>query len=93
MSVDPLSLSGEAASELGVKGKPLLDAVVPLLKHPERKVRFSVIDCVLVWAEADDESELASVLELMLDAEPSIRWKVMDFLSLAEIEQLRAALS
>lgn len=81
------------ASELGEKGSPLLADVLPLLHHAARKVRFSAIDCVLVWAGKSDGPALASALELIDDPEPTIRWKAMDFLFRASPEQLEASLS
>jgi len=81
------------ASELGEKGKPLLNDVSPLLQHPESKVRFSAINCILLWADPSTGAELASVVRLIEDPESRVRWKVMDFLSRATREQLAAALS
>jgi len=81
------------ASELGEKGKLLLDDVSPLLQHPESKVRFSAINSLLLWADPSKGAELASVVNLIEDPEPRVRWKVMDFLSRATTEQLSAALS
>jgi hypothetical protein len=81
------------ASELGEKGKPLLNDIAPLLQHPDSKVRFSAIDCILVWADPSKGPELASVVILIEDPESRVRWKVMDFLSRATKEQLAAALS
>jgi hypothetical protein len=90
---DVASSGAWIASELGEKGKPLFDVISVLLKHPERRVRFSVIDCVLLWAGPSNKAELASVIRLMDDQEPSVRWKAMDFLARSEQEQLQAALS
>jgi hypothetical protein len=81
------------ASELGEKGKPLLNDVSPLLQHPDSRVRFSVIDCILLWADPSKGPELASVVDLIDDPESRVRWKVMEFLSRATREQLAAALS
>jgi hypothetical protein len=81
------------ASELGEKGKPLLTDVSPLLQHPDSKVRFSAIDCILLWADPSKGPELAAVVNLIEDPESRVRWKVMDFLSRATREQLVAALS
>ncbi|MGH9497690.1 MAG: hypothetical protein ACRD3L_00960 [Terriglobales bacterium] len=81
------------ASELGEKGKPLLDDVALLMQHPDSKVRFSAIDCILLWADPSKGPELASVVNLIDDPESRIRWKVLEFLSRASREQLAAALS
>ena len=81
------------ASELGPKGKPLLNDVAPLVAHPRKRVRFQAIDCILLWAGPSDSAELASAIALLGDAEPGVRWKAMDFLSRASREQLEAALA
>lgn len=80
------------ASELGERGRPLLQDVSPLLRHPAKKVRFSAIDCILLWATPSNDRELASVISLLDDPEPGVRWKVMDFLFRATTEQLQSAL-
>ena len=80
------------ASELGEKGRPLLRDIAPLLSHPAKNVRFFAIDCVLCWATPANGRELYSVLSLIEDPEPNVRWKVMDFLTLASPEQLQSAL-
>lgn len=81
------------ASELGAKGRPLLGDIRALLHHPERKVRFSALDCVLAWAEPVNGMELASAVTLVEDIDAGVRWKALDFLSRATIEQLQGALS
>jgi hypothetical protein len=81
------------ASELGKKGKPLLNDVSPLVQHPDGIVRFTVIDCFLLWSDPSKRAELASVVGLVEDPESRVRWKAMDFLSRASREQLSAALS
>ncbi len=79
------------ASELGTWGEQLLPDVLPLLRHPAKNVRFSVIDCILLWAT--DGAELSAAIKLTEDSESSVRWKAMDFLSLATRDQLQLALS
>jgi len=81
------------ASELGKKGERFLGDAVALLRHPVKNVRFFAVDCILCWAGPSNGRELASVIPLMDDSESSVRWKVMDFLSLASFEQLEAVLS
>jgi hypothetical protein len=80
------------ASELGEKGKVLLDDVSSLLQHPDSRVRFSVIDCILLWADPSKGPELTSVVNLIEDPESRVRWRVMEFLSRATREQLAASL-
>ena len=81
------------ASELGKKGEPLLNVVSGLVKHQNWRIRFYVIDCILLWAGPSAESELASAVNLVNDPIPNVRWKTMDFLSRASRQQLEAALS
>jgi hypothetical protein len=79
-------------SELGEMCRPLLGDALKLLGDPAKKTRFWAVDCLL-WAPPSERHELASGVALIDDQEPSIRWKVMDFLSRASKEQLHAALS
>jgi hypothetical protein len=81
------------ASELGLKGRPLLGDISHLLRHTDPRVRSDVIDCVLLWAGRSNATELASAVGLLGDPHPGVRWKAMEFLSRASLEQLEAALS
>lgn len=81
------------ASELGEKGKPLLNVVVNLLEHPDKRVRFWIIDCVLLWAGPSKQRELSKAVRLIDDREKAVRWKAMVFLSRASRDQLEAALA
>ncbi|HYL99833.1 MAG TPA: hypothetical protein VEZ90_12835 [Blastocatellia bacterium] len=87
------ALGAWIASELGQKGKPLLDAVSPLLSHPNRRVRFWIIDCVLLWAGPSDGREISQAACLIDDPEKAVRWKAMIFLYRASTDQLEAALA
>jgi hypothetical protein len=80
------------ASELGEGGAPLLSDIVPLLHHSERKVRFSAIECVLLWAQPEDQAALGSVLAMLNDPDAGVRWKAMDFWARATPQQIRSAL-
>jgi hypothetical protein len=95
LSDDPEIASSGAwiASELGEKGNSLLDTVVVLLEHPDKRVRFWIIDCLLLWAGASHQRELANTVRLIDDPEKAVRWKVMVFLSRASKNQLEAALA
>lgn len=95
LSPDPRLASSAAwiASELGQKGKPLLNVVVNLLRHPDKRVRFWIIDCVLLWTTASDGQELSEVVRLIDDPEKAVRWKTMVVLSRASGPQLEAALT
>lgn len=81
------------ASELGKKGKPLLDVVVDLLDHPHDGVRFWIIDCILLWADQSRGRALSKAVRLIDDPQKSVRWKTMCFLSQASTTQLEAALT
>jgi hypothetical protein len=90
---DVVTTGVSIASELGAKGSPLLGDISRLIGHPQKRVRFDAIDCLLVWAGPSNKTELASAISLLDDPEAGVRWKVMDFLSRATLEQLEAALS
>lgn len=68
-------------SELGVKGRPILDATAKLLLHPSKYVRFFAIDSVLACATSEHTDFICDVVRLLRDPEPAVRWKVMDFLA------------
>ena len=95
LSPDPQLSSAGAwiASELGVEGKPLLDVVSSLLDHPDKRVRFWSIDCILLWAGIFNGNELANTVRLLDDSEKAVRWKAIGFLSRASVEQLKSALA
>jgi hypothetical protein len=78
-------------SELGSKGITLLNDVAKLLDYPDVGIRFDVISSILTCASPSDGDKIVSVVLLLADPDRSIRWKAMQFLSLASIEQLRAA--
>lgn len=90
-NADVASVGAWIASELGSMGKPLLPDVLPLVRHPSKDVRFSIIDCILLWGT--NGTELSAAVRLTSDPESSVRWKAMDFLSLATRDQLKLALS
>lgn len=89
---DAAAVGAWIASELGSMGESLLDDVSRLIVHPNATVRFSVIDCVLLWADASKGKALAAVASLITDSDAGVRWKAMDFLSRAAPDQLSAAL-
>jgi HEAT repeat protein len=90
---DVVTVGTWIASELGEKGSPLFGDISHLIGHPEKKVRFSAIDCVLAWGKPSNKAEVASVIKLLNDPDPGVRWKVMDFLSRATRELLEGASS
>jgi hypothetical protein len=79
-------------SELGRDAALLLNDVANLLHHPDVGIRFDVIDSILTCASASDGDKIAPVAILLDDPDRRIRWQAMKFLSLASVEQLRAAM-
>jgi hypothetical protein len=77
------------SSELGVGCRPLLPIVVPLLTHPQKRIRFFALDCLL-WTLPENGCDLARALRLLNDPEDGIRWKVLDLLFRISREQLKA---
>lgn len=94
LSSDPqIAASGAwMASELGLQGKPLLAIVFDLLRHADKRVRFWVIDCILLWTDSSSDREVAGVILLLDDPEEAVRWKAMGFLTSAANNQLESAL-
>ncbi|NUO99726.1 MAG: hypothetical protein HOW71_44315 [Nonomuraea sp.] len=80
-------------SELGDLAEPLLDEVPALLSSPIRSVRYDAIGVVLDNADERHGSLVARVMALSEDPESAVRWKVLEFLSEASIEQLEAGAS
>ena len=95
LSPDPRIASSGAwiASELGSRGKPLLQIAFSLLRHADKRVRFWVIDCVLEWADSSNGREVAGVISLLDDPEKAVRWKTMMFLYRSSKDQLESALA
>ena len=79
-------------SELGQAAAPLLNTIVVLLSHPDKYVRFFAVDSVLSCAGVFDDEAIAEVVGMLEDPEPSIRWKVLDFMTRLSTDQLHAAL-
>ncbi|GAA2899242.1 hypothetical protein [Nonomuraea rubra] len=77
-------------SELGELGGALIGEVPALLSHPLRQVRFFAIDVVLVNGRTWNGPLIAQTMNLSLDPESAVRWKVLGFLFEASTEQLRA---
>lgn len=79
------------ASELGDKCAPIYDRIAKYLRHASERVRFWLIDCVLVCAGERAAGDLATVVTLLEDESHAVRWKAMQFLSRASTQQLRMA--
>lgn len=79
-------------SELGREAAPIFDAVVPLLAHESKYVRFFSIDVVLVCGADREGKAIARAIALLLDAEDAVRWKSLVFIAKASRDQLAASL-
>ncbi|TMR98697.1 hypothetical protein [Nonomuraea basaltis] len=80
-------------SELAELAAPLMDEVPPLLSSPIRTVRYDAIAVVLEIADERHGPIIAQVMNLSRDPESAVRWKVLDFLSEASVDQLEAGAS
>jgi hypothetical protein len=87
------SLGAWIASEIAEQGRPLLSVVGGLLGHPSKEVRFSLIDCILLWASPSEPQEIVKAVRLIDDPERAVRWKAMNFLYRASKHQLESALA
>lgn len=80
------------ASELGERAIPIFDAVVPMLRHGSRYVRFFAVDTVLVCATEEHGEAIARTIGLLLDGDDAVRWKALMFVAKASRGQLSASL-
>ena len=79
------------ASELGARGRPLLEDMVEFLEHEAPYVRFHAIDSILASSTEEDGDAVARALRRLTDSESSVRWKATQFLMRASLLKLRAA--
>lgn len=87
-----IGVAAFVAEELGSQAHTLMPAMANLLKSDRNRfIRASAISCILVCATEANEMEIAKVVELLSDPDWPIRWKAMEFLSLASPDQLSAA--
>lgn len=77
-------------SELVDLAAPLIDEVPALLSSPIRTVRYDAIAVVLENADERHGPIIAQVMNLSRDPDSAIRWKVLEFLTEALVEQLEA---
>lgn len=80
-------------SELAELAAPLTDEVPALLSSPIRSVRYDAIAVALENAGERHGPVIAQVMNLSRDPESAVRWKVLEFLTEASIEQLEAGVS
>ncbi|GAA0839960.1 hypothetical protein ACFQVD_30650 [Streptosporangium amethystogenes subsp. fukuiense] len=77
-------------SELVDLAAPLIDEVPALLSSPIRTVRYDAIAVVLENADERHGPIIAQVMNLSRDPDSAVRWKVLEFLTEASVEQLEA---
>jgi hypothetical protein len=80
-------------SELVELAAPMMDEIPALLSSPLRAVRYNAIAVVLENADERHGPIIAQVMNLSRDPESGVRWKVLEFLAEASIEQLEAGAS
>lgn len=80
-------------SELSEGAAPMMGELPALLAHPLRQVRFFAIEVVLANGDAGHGTTIAQVLNLSTDPDAAIRWKIIEFLTLASDDQLAAGAS
>ncbi|WP_433514347.1 hypothetical protein ACQP2T_01205 [Nonomuraea sp. CA-143628] len=80
-------------SELVELAAPMIDELPALLAGPIRNVRYYAITVALANADGRHGPIIAQVLNLSLDPDEAIRWKMLEFLAEASIEQLEAGTS
>ena len=79
------------ASELGAGAKPLLEDIAPILQSSISYARFFAIDAILTCAGPEDGPTIARAIDLVADPDAGVRWKAVQFVSRATVEQLAAA--
>lgn len=80
-------------SELAELAAPMTDELPALLSSPIRNVRYHAIAVALENAGERHGPVIAQVMNLSQDPDSAVRWKVLQFLAEATIEQLQAGAS
>ncbi|MEV1238976.1 hypothetical protein AB0L53_42860 [Nonomuraea sp. NPDC052129] len=80
-------------SELAELAAPMMDELPALLSSPVRNTRYNAITVALASTDGRHGPILAQVINLSLDPDRAIRWKILEFLTEASIEQLEAGAS
>lgn len=78
------------ASELGSECCSIFDKLADLIDSEDAKVRFNIIDCVLLCASKNHSIALKKTLMLLQDEVASVRWKVLDFITKMSSPQISA---
>jgi hypothetical protein len=79
------------ASELGSKGRPLIDDIALMLDHRSIRVRYFAIDFMMTNIRARDAHAIRRVLDLMNDPAQTVRTEVMKFLAMIPVDVALAA--
>lgn len=78
-------------TELGYKGKPLLDVCWNLLDSNELGIVADCLDVILVNADHRDGDMLAKAMMLIHAQEDPVQWKTLGVISKMSLEQLEAS--
>ena len=76
--------------ELGRAASVLVDAVVPLLNHEERYLRYNALEVLAVCATGSRAAHFVALLQALEDIDPSIRVLAMRMVCNADSSQLQA---
>ncbi|NJK30986.1 MAG: hypothetical protein HC927_00480 [Deltaproteobacteria bacterium] len=79
------------ASELGAGASTLIDDVIPLLRSPDRHVRYYATEVLTVCAKGDRAKEFAHVMRMLECDDDGLRYLTMHLVSRADVSQLEAA--
>ena len=88
---DAVRIGAWIAAELGSSARPLFAEVVELLRHSYINVKLWALESLTAMAGEGDGVAVNQALDLLENSVSSIRWKVMEFLSLVRYSALRAA--
>jgi len=88
---DVVRTAAWVASELGELALPILPELRHLLNHRVAYVRAFVLDAILLAASPANGEAIADAVRLIDDDDEGVRWKTMNFLTRATVQQLRAS--
>lgn len=92
--IDVQRIGAWILSELGSKATPLLGEIEKLLSCADWRIRFWIVDAVLMCVGPGGGHMIAEIALMATDdPESAMRWKAMDFLTRASNAQLRSAIA
>lgn len=91
--VEHVKLGAWLLSELGERGRVLVDELPMLLRHESSSVRAYALDSVLTCCSPSEGQTVAEALTLLDDPHVGVRYKAADLLIRAQPDQLQAAVS